>query len=225
MNSFERFYAFMTKPLVILSYFVLIVLSFCYLDQPIAYFFYHLNLRVNFPLLNWITHAGLGGIYLSLFLLMALYFRFIRPNKTWELRSWFLWFCIVIPSIVCTLLKIGLSRARPDLLFKKQIYGFYGFHLNAEFWSFPSGHATTVMGVFLGLCVLFPRHLTSLLILGIILASSRVLLFHHYLSDVLIASYLVLIQVGLIQYYLKKRGWNLTCESKCAQNNAPLYNL
>jgi membrane-associated phospholipid phosphatase len=86
-------------------------------------------------------------------------------------------------------------------------YGFYGFETDAHFWSLPSGHTTTIMGVVLGFGILFPRYFYPLLVLGFSVALSRVLLTHHYLSDVFFTFYLTVIEIGFLLYVLRRNSW------------------
>lgn len=206
MTRFDRLFAIMTKPSVVVLYIAFIIFSFLYLDQPIAYYFHQVDVRANFPLINWLTKLGLGGLYLIALLLFVLFFRYIRPNKQAEVQAWFVWLCVLLPSLICLVLKILLGRARPDLLFSEQLYGFYGLQKHAPFWSFPSGHTTNIMGLIFGLCVLFPRYCYALLAVGLLIASTRIFLTHHYLSDVLAASYLALIEVGLLRWWLERQN-------------------
>jgi len=207
MTSFERLVAVMIKPWVVVSCVALIVISFLYFDQPIAYYFYSVDMRTNLPLLTWITHLGVGGVYFALLLMFALYFRYINKNPYWESRVWFLWLCVVVPSIICFGLKVMFGRARPGLLFDEHLYGFFGMQLHAPYWSFPSGHTTTVMGLMFGLAALFPNYCYRFILLGFVIVSSRILLTHHYLSDVLLACYLALLEVGLLHCWIQRKAW------------------
>lgn len=207
MTPFERLFAVMTKPWVAASYLGLIVLSFIYFDQPIAYYFYSLDLKTKLPILTWITNAGVVGVYFVSLLLLALFFRYIQSNAQWEARAWFLWLCVALPNLICVILKVTFGRARPTLLFSDELYGFYGLQTQAQFWSFPSGHTTTIMGLVFGLSIIFPRYCYAFLVSGFLVALSRVLLTNHFLSDVLTASYLTLLEVGLLLLLLRCKGW------------------
>ena len=217
MSPFDKFLSTMMKPWMIVTVLGLITLSYIYLDQPIAYFFYGLDLRDASAFWNFVTDLGLGAAYFVSLFLLGLFFRFIYRSSYWESRAWFLWLCVVIPSIFCFVLKVLFGRARPGLLFDEQLYGFYGLQTHAPFWSFPSGHTTTIMGFVFGLSILYPRFCYRLIILGSCIALSRVLLVHHYFSDVLSASYFALIEVGLLMACLRRCQWlNSTCLSgKC----------
>lgn len=204
-TPFDRFFAFMTKPWIMITYLSIVVLSFLYLDQSISYFFYHLGLRAKLPILSWFTSLGLAPLYILGLLLGALFCRFILCNKIWEQRFWFLWSCVFIANSICLILKILFGRARPTLLFNEHLYGFYGPHTQSSFWSFPSGHTSTIISLVLGLGIVFPRYFYAFIITGITLVSLRVLLLDHYTSDVLASSYLALLEIGLFCIVLRKK--------------------
>ena len=207
MTPFDRLFKIMINPWVVFSYFGLIILSILYFDIPIAYYFHVFDLKSNLLLLNWLAKFGLGMLYLVLFFVLALFFRYFYCNKKWEERVWFLWLCIFIPNIICLGLKIILGRALPVLLFSKQEYGFYGFQLHADYWAFPSGHTTTIMGLVFGLSILFPRYFYAFIVSGFALVFSRIILTHHYFSDVMIAFYLTLLEVGVLFWWLRRNNW------------------
>lgn len=196
----------MTRPVLVIGYLAFIVISFLYWDKPLADYFHHLDLKGNASILNLITNIGLGALYFVSLPLLALYFRYRRQNRVWEARAWFLLLCLLISNMVCAVIKVSVGRARPELLFTENLYGFFGPHTQSCYWSFPSGHTTTVMSLTLGLGVLFPRYFYAFLTSGILLASLRIVLTHHYLSDVLTASYLVLLELGFLMYWLRRKN-------------------
>jgi membrane-associated phospholipid phosphatase len=176
-----------------------------YVDQWVAYYFHRFDFRHNLLPLVWLSHLGSSVLYLASLFILAVLFRYVFPNKVRETRCWFLWLCVLIPSSICLILKIIFGRARPDVLFDQQLYGLFGMKLHSSFWSFPSGHSTTIMGLIFGLTVLFPRYFYLLFVTGLVVVSSRVLLTEHYLSDVMVASYLALLEVGFFAYWLRKK--------------------
>ncbi|WP_051555063.1 phosphatase PAP2 family protein [Legionella fairfieldensis] len=207
MSPFDRLLAIMTKPFTLATYAALVALSWFYLDKPLAYYLYSLNLKANLPLLSGITKLGMGILYLPVFFILAIFFRYIRKEVNWESRAWFLFMCVAVPSLICGFLKLILGRARPSVLFNEQLFGFYGFHMQASYWSFPSGHTTTITGAMLGLGIVFPRYFYTFLLIALSVSLSRVLLTNHYLSDVLVAGYLVLIEVGCLLSILRRKSW------------------
>lgn len=206
MSPFNRLFSIMIKPWVIVLFAIFLIVSYNYIDKPLAIYFDSFDLKNTMPFLSWITQLGLGAIYLFGFVAGALFFRYVRKNRVWEARFWFLWLCVVTTSTVCIVLKILLGRARPDMWFGKQDYGFYGLQTNSAYWSFPSGHTSTIMGAAFGLCILFPRYTWGFITAGLLVALSRVLLTQHYLTDVACATALALIETGFLLWFLKKKS-------------------
>ncbi len=209
MSPFDRLFSILTKPALIIPFMGFIICSILYFDIPVATYFYNADLGTTFPFLNYFTKIGLGGFYLPLFFGLAIFFRYVIKNPVWEARFWFLLLCLILPAIITLILKINCGRARPSLFLEDSahLYGFYGFKLRPLFWSFPSGHVTNIMGVVLGLGILFPRYFYPLISLGLAVGFSRVLLNHHYLSDVLFTSYLLVLEIGCLLYVLKRKSW------------------
>lgn len=209
MTQFEKTFQIMKKPGIIIFYAILVILSYSFIDRPLATYFHQLDLRTNIHALSVLTAFGFWIAYVVLFLCAALYFRYIRVNSLYEARSWYFLGCVLIANLVCLILKIALSRARPDLLFTSNEFGFYWFKFSKLYWSFPSGHTTTVVSLAVGLGILFPRYFYAALGLALMVAASRVLLYYHYLSDVLTGFYLSIMVVGFYTQYLQRNNWLL----------------
>lgn len=207
MTQFDRTFNFMKKPGVIITYVILVVLAYLFADQPLATYFHKLDLRTNLKLLKILTAFGQWAAYLPLFFLAGLYFRYIQKNQVYETMSWYLLACVFVPNMVGFIIKICIGRARPDLLFDIHSFGFYWFQFKSLYWSFPSGHTITVVAVASGLGVLFPKHFYVLLALALCVALSRVLLYHHYLSDVMTGFYLSIVVVGLMTEFFRSKHY------------------
>ena len=205
MNRFERFMAFMTHPMIGPPYLGVLVLLFLFVDKPLAWNMYYLGVTYSAPWLNTFTELGANSVYIVFFFLLAMYYHFIARNKLAEQRLWFLWCCIVFSSLVAFVLKILFGRARPELLFSDHLYGFYWLKTQQAYFSFPSGHTTTVMSLVFGLGFLFPTYGGVLILAGLLVAGSRIFLTHHYLTDVLAAAYFSLLEVTLLKYLLWPR--------------------
>ncbi|MFI4919856.1 MAG: phosphatase PAP2 family protein [Legionellales bacterium] len=205
MTPFNRTFNLLKNQWAIIGFIVLVVLTYCYLDKPVAIYFHQLDLRKNLKILLLLTTLGRWEIYVALFFMAALYFRYMKKNSIYERNSWYLLACLLLANILNLVLKIGLSRARPDLLFASNLFGFYWFKLNEYYWSFPSGHAVTITALASALGVLIPRYFFVFLGVAVLVALSRVLLYHHYLSDVMTGAYLGLLTVGFFTQYMKKQ--------------------
>lgn len=207
MIPFERLFKFMTSPWVVMIFIMLLLGCYFYLDQILALQLSYLHLSNTFPYLNWFTALGKGAPYFFLFFAAGIFFRYVKSSPLWETRCWFLLSCVIFSNVICGILKVLLGRARPGMWLQQQYYGFYGWHRQEQFMSFPSGHTSTIMSVVFGLSILFPRYWAAFLSTGLLVALSRVLLVQHYLSDILVASYLALLEVGLLYYLLRKKSW------------------
>ncbi|WP_133137062.1 phosphatase PAP2 family protein [Legionella rowbothamii] len=207
MTQFEKTFEFMKKTWVILLYAILVILSYIFVDKTLATYFHQLDLRTNIHALSILTAFGQWIVYIGLFFCAAVYFRYVRTNPVSEARAWYLLGCVLVANLVCFVLKVALSRARPDLLFSSNEFGFYWFRMGKYYWSFPSGHTTTVVSLAVGLGVLFPRYFYAALGVALLVAASRVLLYYHYLSDVMTGFYLTVLVVGFYTHYLKQKNW------------------
>ncbi|MFT4058355.1 MAG: phosphatase PAP2 family protein [Legionella sp.] len=204
MTQFEKIVYFMKKPWVIGLYAILVVFTYIFIDKTVAAYFYQLDLRTDVAALNVLTVFGKWIAYVVLFVASGLYFRYIQVNPLYEGRSWFLLGCILVANLVCLVLKIVFGRARPELLFISNEFGFYWFKLKSDFWSFPSGHTITVVSLAAGLGVLFSRYFYAIFTVALLIASSRILLYYHYVSDVMTGFYVSVLAVGFFIQYLRK---------------------
>lgn len=207
VTQFEKMFRLMTRPWFIILYILLVFLAYHYADKPVAIFFHDQHLRSDVPLLHALTFFGKWKIYVLLFAVAGVYFQFIQKNQRYAIKSWFLLACVFIPNVINFFIKICFSRSRPDLLFADNTFGFYWFQLHDLYWSFPSGHTVTIISLISGLGIVFPRYFYPLLGLGLLVVISRVLLYFHYLSDVMTAFYLSIFVIGLMMEYLRKKKY------------------
>ncbi len=196
------------NPIFFILCVVFIVVAFFYFDQNIAYFFHQLDYKKNLPFMSWITMIGSGPVQLLVLFSWAIGVNWFKPESLWQERSWFLFFCVLIPNLICLALKMLVGRARPDLLFLDNIYGFYGVHLTqAKYWSFPSGHTTGIVSLFYGMHWIFPDYTRLWILLGVLFIATRVLLDQHYLSDVVATACLTLLELFIMMRVMRHQGW------------------
>lgn len=198
MHKIERFITRITHPVVMVLYLCLVAGAYVWVDQPLALYIHALDVSDRYPFWEWITQLGRSGLWLILLPLIVLFFRYVKPVKQIEIRMLFLWIMVVICYGICFILKYCLGRARPPLLFNQHIFGFYGYHTEKLYHSFPSGHTTIITALGLGLAILYPKQRWWFLALGGLVMLSRILLTYHYLSDVLASFYLVVIEYKLL---------------------------
>ncbi len=204
MTPFEVYFKRMTKPWVLASFVALMALFFLYTDKPVALFCYDFKFGYFQPILEIITNLGKKTRALGILFVLAIIFRYILHRRQWEMRAWFLWLCTFVPSLIVLGLKVLFGRARPELFIHEKIYGFQWIKFERLYWSFPSGHTATMMGCMFGLCIVWPRYRWGFLGLGFLVMLSRILLYQHYVSDVLVSAYLALIEVGVLHWLLRR---------------------
>lgn len=87
-------------------------------------------------------------------------------------------------SLLSSLVKNILGRARPKHLETLGVIEFRPFVFEADFAGLPSGHATTIMALAGVLIILWPRRRVLILVLTGWIAATRFLIGAHYVSDV-----------------------------------------
>lgn len=138
---------------------------------------------------------GLAAAVLVLFLAARL-----TPVAAWKdrLKAWAMGPLFVLAALLTTglavnLLKILFGRARPKLHFEDGTYGFFWFRTQADFLSFPSGHAISATAFMVALYLMLPRHLAAYVLVGGAVVLARVLETAHYLSDVMMSVMLAIV--------------------------------
>lgn len=154
-----------------------------------------------------ITAFGEGGTYLVAFFALFLIAKFVLKKQRLSIVSLFLFFSVLIPGLICDVLKMGLGRARPGQYFDHELFGFYFAQFKSSMWSFPSGHCTTITGLMIGLSLLYPRFWPFFFAVIFTVSFSRIVVDAHYLSDVMMGMYLGAIVVIWLYGQFQKRTY------------------
>jgi undecaprenyl-diphosphatase len=101
------------------------------------------------------------------------------------LRVAFLFTAIAAPSLVVTVVKRIIGRARPFVGEHADPFLYLQFGWRSDYASMPSGHATTAFAAAVAVGLLWPRLRALMLAYALLIAASRVVLDAHYLSDVM----------------------------------------
>ena len=162
-------------------------LFFLLFDYSIASFFHSLNYQTK-SLFGTLTHFG-----------DSLYF-FIPTILTWALVkiiksknqiintiseiSLFIFLNILLSGIVTQILKHIIGRPRPVLFngFDQKSLSIISF--DSKWHSFPSGHTATIFAFIFCMVLLFPKIKNILMTVAIIIASTRVIVGAHFISDI-----------------------------------------
>jgi membrane-associated phospholipid phosphatase len=178
------------------------IASYLLLDEKIAVFIGNFTDTPFIEFAQKVTRLGISTDYIIGLSITWLLLKFAFKKDQAAKITLFLLLSIVIPGILCLILKITFGRYRPSLL-QEHLYGFSFFGLNAKLWSFPSGHAMTITGLMTALSLIYRRFWPIFCLILLAVASSRVIVNAHYLSDVIFGMYLSFITV----IYLYQKFW------------------
>jgi membrane-associated phospholipid phosphatase len=203
--SFNR-----NKKLILIS--LPIVVSFCI----IGYFFLDLivakycastfaNSKIR-SILKDISKLGLATFYLPFAAVCFLFFRFIKQKKLWSNRALFVFLSISFSGIIVLIVKFILGRYRPRMFLEEQLYGFQFFQLKGKLTSFPSGHASTIVALMLALYFISPKYRVIYFGIAFVIVISRVLVCHHYLTDVVFGSYIAVVITVWLKHFMEMKG-------------------
>lgn len=203
--SFNR-----TKKLILISF--PIVVLFCI----IGYFFFDLvvakycastftNNKTR-SIIKDVSKLGIATFYLSFAALCFLFFRFIKQRKVWSNRALLVFLSISLSGILVVIVKYIFGRYRPKMFLEEQLYGFQFLQLKGKLTSFPSGHASTIVALMLVLYFISPKYKVIYFAIAFVIVISRVLVCHHYLTDVVFGSYIAVVTTVCLKHLLEKYG-------------------
>lgn len=179
---------------------VLVVISYYYLDRPIAAYCHTLNQRIT-DIFQWITMLGLSTGYLICSFILFLLFRFYKRRQDFAKRSLFLFLSIALSGIIAIIVKNILARFRPKMFFDENLFGFDFFRIGYEYNSFPSGHAVTVFALATALSLIFSKYRFWFFCYALMVSISRVIINAHYFGDVIAGAYVGVLTVFLLSSF------------------------
>jgi membrane-associated phospholipid phosphatase len=157
---------------------------------------------------DWILIPSLAGVVLAWLLSLVTRDR---------LREWarqiisvcaFIFLGVGLPSLVATLLKRIIGRARPMEWTAEAPLSFTPMNWDAyTFQSFPSGHSTTAFSLALTIAFLWPRTLWPMLAVAASIAVSRIVLEQHYPTDITAGAVLGTLGAYAVRNLFASRGW------------------
>lgn len=157
---------------------------------------------------DWILIPSLLGVLLA-WLLSLLTRDRVRQwcNRLLTVSS-FIFLGVGLPSLVATLLKRIIGRARPVEWTPEAPLSFSPLNWDAfTYQAFPSGHSTTAFSLALTIAFLWPRSLWPMVGFAVLVACSRVALEQHYLTDVTAGAVLGTLGAFAVRNLFASRGW------------------
>lgn len=185
---------------------ILMIVAYLFLDQILAKYFAELEHHTR-STLKQVSNITSPPIHLIFWPALCIYLYYKKANRTY----FFLQVAAVqmITAGAIRVLKVIIGRTRPDLLFSNELYAFSPMSFNHHYHSFPSGHAVTIFALAFSFSYLYPRLKIPLILAATLLASTRILLTYHYLSDVIGGALFALIVVHTVHLYLTDKELTL----------------
>ncbi len=194
----------MKKIISSVAFFLLIVTAYFFIDKPLALFFH--NKQYFYSFFHIITKFGEAHYSLGTLFLLFLFFWF-KKKSYFQNRTLYLFSAIALSGIIVDILKVIFGRFRPALFFKEELYGFSPMHFGSLYNSFPSGHSATAFSLGVGLALLFPKYRYFFILFAVLVAFSRVILGFHYLSDIVVGSFIgALTAIYLYPKFIKEEN-------------------
>lgn len=151
---------------------------------------------------NYITFIG-DGLFTCVFIFMSLVYIKIsnidaKKNNDNIAFITKLILSFLLMSFIVWPLKLSIGRLRPEDLVTYNNYGFQFFSMIIKSHSFPSGHSATAFVLFLNLAFFAPKYTRICVMLAFVCAISRIVVFKHFLSDIIVGSYIGYISVAIV---------------------------
>jgi len=157
---------------------------------------------------DWILIPSLGGLVLAWLLSLVTRDRVRQLARQVLVVTSFIFLGVGVPSIVATLLKRIIGRARPQEWTAEAPLSFKPLNWDAySFQSFPSGHSTTAFSLALTIAFLWPKSLWPMLGFAVLVALSRVVLGQHYITDITAGAVLGTLGAFAVRNFFVSRGW------------------
>jgi len=194
---------------------LLLPLSMAVVDRPVARYFHESDPGFR-NVFQFITQFGLAKGYLAIAALLFVALRLaalgVESARARALlglnaeRALFILLVLLSSGLAADVVKVVVGRARPKLLFADGVYGFTWGALQADYWSFPSGHASNIAALAVALFLLWPRGAVFYAVAALLVMASRVIITAHYPSDVLAGAVLGASVAWLVWQSFARRG-------------------
>jgi undecaprenyl-diphosphatase len=157
---------------------------------------------------DWILIPSLCGIGVAWLLSLVTRDGLRAWAKQLLIVSSFIFLGVGLPSLVATLLKRIIGRARPVEWTAAAPISFKPINWDAyTFQSFPSGHSTTAFSLALTIAFLWPRSFWPMLGVAVLIAASRIITGQHYLTDITAGAVLGTLGAFAVRNFFVSRGW------------------
>jgi membrane-associated phospholipid phosphatase len=182
----------------------------------------------------FITDYGLSDWVLIPSVVLMILFRLamfpmhgIWKQATGELAllSAFIFLGVGVPGLITTFLKSVVGRGRPSEFDALGAFYFQSFAGHSTLQSFPSGHSATAVATAFVVGFLVPPLFPILLVVGVVVAMSRVPVGMHYPTDVFAGIVVGMLGAYLVRNVFASRNWLFSVQSDGRMVLKPLDGL
>ena len=160
---------------------------FLLFDYSVASFFDSINHQTK-SLFGTLTHFGDSLYFFVPTILIWGLIKIIKSKnqimETMSDISLFIFLNILLSGIVTQILKHIIGRPRPVLYNGFELKSLDIIQFDSKWHSFPSGHTATIFAFIFCMIFLFPKIKNALITIAIIIASTRVIVGAHFISDI-----------------------------------------
>lgn len=186
---------------------LLAVISILFLDIKIAMFVENNASSSFIKIFTYITNIADYLFYVAIIAMIVVLIKNRKNNDVFKkklniTKSYLL--ATVNLYILVRLLKFLFGRARPYFYLSNNLTDSFTFlKFNNDYNSFPSGHTATACAFAFFLITFFnlKKSKTFVIILALLISSSRIILNMHYLSDVIFG---MIFSISIFQYFTDK---------------------
>lgn len=164
----------------------------------------------DYGLSDWVL---IPSLVLMILLRLAMFpMRGVWRKATGELAmiSTFIFVGVGIPGLLTNLLKRLVGRGRPSEFEAAGAFSFQNLFNDWTFQSFPSGHSATAVAMAFVIGFMCPPLFPILLVVGLVVALSRVPVGMHYPTDVFAGILVGMLGAYLVRNFFARRNWLFT---------------
>lgn len=164
----------------------------------------------DYGLSDWIL---LPSLVLMILLRLAMFpMQGVWKQATGELAviSAFIFVGVGIPGLITNIIKRIVGRGRPTEFDTAGAFSFHNVFNDWTFQSFPSGHSATAIATAFVVGFMVPPLFPILLVVGIVVAISRVPVGMHYPTDVFAGIVVGMLGAYLVRNIFARRNWLFT---------------
>ena len=219
---------FQKEEKVVCIYLSLGILFFLFFDYSISKFFYNINSQTK-SLFETLTHFGDSLYFFVPTILIWAAIKIIQNKNKIILTisdiSLFIFFNILFSGIAVQIFKHILGRPRPPMFHLYNLSSLDFFQFDSKWHSFPSGHTATIFAFIFCLIFLFPKIKNILIAIAIIIASTRVIVGAHFVSDVFGGALVAYITTILLRDNFFQKSKLFISENNRLVSNAEVENI